>query len=227
MSWRRPSRSSPLSRPREVVLKHESWYDCLRDEKTLAELETQLQTLQLEQARQTDPWELISTPTLLENPVAPRKKRIVALGLLGGLVLGCGAALIRDRRSGLVYGEEELKSLLPFALLDRLLADQPEHWTTSAQLLTQHLLSEAQSVALIPVGNIPPKQLQRLQQELERALDNRQLLVTRDLLASTGVAPNSGPAQVRQRQQLHRLRATGTARTPVAGLLIIDFGQEA
>ena len=33
----------------------------LRDEKTLAELETQLQTLQLEQARQTDPWELIST----------------------------------------------------------------------------------------------------------------------------------------------------------------------
>ena len=93
-----------------MVLKHrELVRTALRDEKTLAELESQLQTLQLEQARQTDPWELISTPTLLENPVAPRKKRIVALGLLGGLVLGCGAALIHDRRSGLVFSEDELR----------------------------------------------------------------------------------------------------------------------
>ena len=224
------SQLTSLSRPREVVLKHrELVRTALRDEKTLAELETQLQTLQLEQARQTDPWELISTPTLLENPVAPRKTNR-GLGLLGGLVLGCGAALIRDRRSGLVYGEEELKSLLPFALLDRLLADQPEHWTTSAQLLTQHLLSEAQSVALIPVGNIPPKQLQRLQQELERALDNRQLLVTRDLLASRRCSTQllvTAPGSAK-RQQLHQLREQLALQgTAVAGLLIIDFGQEA
>ena len=63
-----------LSRPRDVVLKHrELVRTAIHDEKTLAELETQLQSLQLEQARQTDPWELISTPTLLDNPVAPQK----------------------------------------------------------------------------------------------------------------------------------------------------------
>ena len=68
------SQLTSLSRPREVVLKHrELVRTALRDEKTLAELETQLQTLKLEQARQTDPWELISTPTLLDKPVAPRK----------------------------------------------------------------------------------------------------------------------------------------------------------
>ena len=78
------SQLASLSRPREVVLKHrELVRTALRDERTLAELETQLQTLQLEQARQTDPWELISTPTLLDKPVAPRKKRIVLLGLFG------------------------------------------------------------------------------------------------------------------------------------------------
>ena len=111
------SQLTSLSRPREVVLKHrELVRTALRDEKTLAELETLLQTLQLEQARQTDPWELISTPTLLDKPVAPRKKSIVALGLLGGLVLGCGAALIRDRRSGLVFSEDELKALLPYSI---------------------------------------------------------------------------------------------------------------
>ena len=50
------SQLTSLSRPREVVLKHrELVRTALRDEKTLAELETQLQALRLEQARQTNP----------------------------------------------------------------------------------------------------------------------------------------------------------------------------
>ena len=115
------SQLTSLSRPREVVLQHrELVRTALRDEKTLAELETQLQTLQLEQARQTDPWELISTPTLLDSPVAPSKKRMVALGLLAGLVAGSGAALLVDRRSGLVFSLEELQTLLPCPLLKHL-----------------------------------------------------------------------------------------------------------
>jgi hypothetical protein len=74
------------SRPKEVVLKHrELVRQAIRDEKTLAELENQLQIAQLEQAKQTEPWELISTPTLLDAPVAPKKSRIMALGLLAGL----------------------------------------------------------------------------------------------------------------------------------------------
>ena len=77
---------------REVVLKHrELVRTALRDEETVAKLDTQLQTLLLEKARQTDPWELISTPTLLDKPVAPRKRRILALGLLAGIVAGSGA----------------------------------------------------------------------------------------------------------------------------------------
>ena len=37
------------------------------------------------------PLELISTPTLLDKPVAPDKYRIIGLSLLGGMVIGCGA----------------------------------------------------------------------------------------------------------------------------------------
>ena len=148
------SQLTSLSRPREVVLKHrELVRTALRDEKTLAELETQLQTLQLEQARQTDPWELISTPTLLDNLVAPRKKRIVALGLLEGLVLGCGAALIRDRQSGLVFSEDELRTSLPGPLLERLSLQQSKNWPMACELLAQGPLKQAESIALIPWVN--------------------------------------------------------------------------
>ena len=215
-----------LIRPREVVLKHrELMRTALRDEKTLAELEVQLQNLKLDQARQTDPWELISTPTVLDKPVAPQKKRIVALGLLGGLLLGCITALVHDRRSGLVFSEEELKVLLPGSMLDRLPVSDIKRWQNSAKLLIQGPLADTQSVALIPVGNVQKDQLGMLQQVLVEAFDNRKLLVTQDLLASRNCntqifittlgAPN--------RQQLKQLREQLVLQgTPVAGWLLLE-----
>ena len=132
------SQLTSLKRPREVVLKHrELLRTALRDEKTLTTLETQLQALQLEQARQTNPWELISVPTLLDKPVAPRKKNIVALGLISGLILGSGAALAMDRRSDLVFSEDELISLLPCAQLKRLPAFNQNTWSDAVDLLAK------------------------------------------------------------------------------------------
>ena len=40
-----------------------------RDEATLTKLEAERQVLALEKARKQQPWELISTPTLLDKPV--------------------------------------------------------------------------------------------------------------------------------------------------------------
>ena len=37
----------------------------------------------------------------------------MALGLLAGLVVGSGAALVVDRRTGLVFSLDELQALLP------------------------------------------------------------------------------------------------------------------
>lgn len=225
------SQLSSLNRPRDVVLKHrELVRTALRDEKTLTELEVQLQTLQLELARQTEPWELISTPTLLDKPVSPRKKRIVALGLLGGLAIGCVSGLIRDRRSGLVFSEDELKTLLPCPMLERLPAAKAVHWSATAQLLAQGPLAQAQSVALIPVGNLSNNHLEQLRQTLDQALGNRELLVTRDLLNSSNCSTQllvTSPGGS-NRQQLQQLREKLALQAkPLAGWLMIDPALEA
>lgn len=220
-----------LTRPREVVLKHrELVRTALRDEKTLAELEVQLQSLKLDQARQNDPWELISTPTVMDKPVAPRKSRIVALGLLMGLVLGSGAALVRDRRSGLVFSENELKALLPGSMLERLPVSNASHWQNTAKLLSQGPLVDAQSVALIPLGELPLAQLEQLEQDLSQALGPRKLLVTRDLIASRDCSSQllvTAPGSCK-RQQLQQLREQLALQgAPVAGWLLIDPALEA
>lgn len=213
------------SRPKDVVLKHrELVRQALRDERTLVELENQLQLAQLDQAKSTDPWELISTPTLLDAPVAPRKGRILALGLLGGLVAGSGAALVADRRSGRVFSQDELQALLPYPLLAKLNAADPDAWPTVLQLLVDGPLASATSVALIPVGSIdqsamavqaalrlllPEGSTIHLCHDLHQAASHQSQL----LLAQLGAARRE---QLQQLQQNLQLQAK-----PVAGLVLL------
>lgn len=218
------------SRPKQVVLEHrELVRQALRDDRTLVELENQLQLAQLEQAKQNEPWELISTPTLLDRPVSPRKGRNLALGLLAGLVLGSGAALVVDRRSGLVFASDELRQLLPYPLLARLNAAEPASWAASLELLAQGPLASAVQVALVPAGTVTNAQAvqAQLQQQLQLRDPAAQVLLTPDLavasrcgaqllLAAPGTASRAELARLQQDLQLQA--------QPVAGLLLMADG---
>ena len=96
------------------------------DNAALTLLESQLLTLQIQKAQERQPWELISTPTVLDNAVAPPKANSGARPSWG-LVLGSGAALFIDGRTGLVYSEDELKSMLPRPLINTYLQTPRTH----------------------------------------------------------------------------------------------------
>ena len=199
-----------------------------RDISTLDLLERSLMSLQLEQARQADPWELISTPTLLDKPVGPNKKRIVALGLLAGLVLGGGAAILVDRRTGLVYSEDELKNLLPCPFIGHLPAVSGNAWRDTADLLAAGPLAKTPgniAIALIPIGHIQEDQLQAFSGELSRALEGRELVVSTDLrqtrrcatqllLTSKGAATRTQLSELSQKLALQG--------SPLAGWVLLD-----
>lgn len=212
-----------LERPKEVLLRHrELTQKALRLEATLVELENNRAKFQLEKARQTDPWELISTPTLLDKPVAPRPARNLALGLLAGLVLGSGAALVVDRRTDLVFASDELRGLLPYPLLAELHGPADPSLT----LLAQGPLAGAPQVALVPVGAIPegPAIAQALQAALQQQDPAAQVLLSTDLavaarcqvqllLTAPGAASRRGLRKLQQDLQLQG--------HPVAGLLLV------
>ena len=215
------------SRPNEVVLRHrELVRQAIRDERTLAELENQLQLAQLEQAKQSDPWELISTPTLLDKPVAPRKGRILTLGLLAGLVLGSGAALVVDRRSGRVFAEDELQQLLPGPLLAHLAAGDPQALAGQLTLLARGSLAGSHRVALIPVGLAADSPaVQELLDQLRQTMPHTELLCSSDLVAAsscdhqlliTSPGAPTRPQLARLRQQLE------LQGRPITGWLLLD-----
>ena len=223
------ARLKSAERPKGVLIKYrELLRAAARDESTLTKLESERQILALEQARKEDPWELISSPTLLDKPVGPRKKRMIALGLFAGLFAGGGAAILADRRTGLVYSEDELESLLPCPLIKHLPAKGGSEWTDAADLLAAGPLAQSpenSAIALIPIGSIPNEQLQAFSKELRRALAGRELLVstnlrqtsrcaTQLLLTSQGVATRIQLSQLRQKLALQG--------TPLAGWVLLD-----
>ena len=214
---------SSLERPKEVLLRHrELTQNALRQEATLVELENSLAKFRLEQARLTDPWELISVPTLLDRPVAPRPARNLALGLLAGLVLGSGAALVVDRRTDLVFASDELRALLPYPLL----AELHSAADPSLPLLARGPLAAAPQVALIPVGAIPDAEAvaQTLQAALQQQDPAAQVLLSTDLAVASRcqaqlllTAPGAASrAALRKLQQDLRLQGR-----PVAGQLLL------
>lgn len=222
------ARLSAAERPKGVLIKfRELRRTAARDEATLARLESERQLLALEKAKEQEPWDLISRPTLLDKPVAPRKKRIMTLGLLAGLIAGGGAALLVDRRTGLVFSLDELKGLLPCPLLKHLSALAPDSWHDATDLLANGPLNVSSSgpIALISVGDIPNDQLKRFSTELERSLGSRKLLVSNDLrqtsrcatqllLAAPGVVTRTKLGQLNQKLALQG--------TPLAGWVMLD-----
>ena len=99
------------NRPKGIILKYKELVrEAQRDESTLINLENKLRILALEKAKGEDPWELITNPTLLENPVGPSRKLIAMIGLFSGGIIGTGLKLFIDKRSDLLKFLNELEN---------------------------------------------------------------------------------------------------------------------
>ena len=106
-------------RPKGVILKYKSLVrEASRDESTLIGLENQLRLLNLEEAKIDDPWELITQPTLLTNPVAPRRKIIGLFGLTFGLILGIIFSFYKEKNSDLIYEKEILEKKIDKKIIE-------------------------------------------------------------------------------------------------------------
>ena len=73
--------------------------------------------LELQGAQQALPWQVIAQPKLLEDPVSPNPPRNLALGLIGGALLGLGAALFAERLDPVFHSSEELKEAVKLPIL--------------------------------------------------------------------------------------------------------------
>lgn len=73
--------------------------------------------LQLEAIGRITPWELLIAPTVLKKPVFPNVPLNLSLGVVAGLVLGLGAALLAEKLDNVFHSAEQLKASIQLPLL--------------------------------------------------------------------------------------------------------------
>ena len=107
------------TRPKGVLLKYKELVrEANRDDKTLVELENKLRSIELQQAKLEDPWELITSPTVNNIPVAPNILLITFVGTIIGFVLGFIISVIKEKKTGFIFEEDILESLFKIKILD-------------------------------------------------------------------------------------------------------------
>jgi len=83
------------------------------------ELRSRLDDLRLAQGLQTGKAELVQRASVPSEPSSPDVRRNLALGLLLGMIVGVGSAVMRDRVDQSVRGVEELEELYGLPILAR------------------------------------------------------------------------------------------------------------
>ncbi len=110
-----------LKRPNEILIKYDELYKTyLRDENLLNLIEDSLAFVKLEQVKNLNSWDIISSPLVGNSPIYPKKFEIFILSLIGSSILGSFLALIKEKLSRIVYQIEDFKDQLYCNFIDDL-----------------------------------------------------------------------------------------------------------
>ena len=155
-------------RPKGVLLRYKELIrESARDEKTLIQLEDQLNLVKLDLAGQEEPWELITKPTLLANRVAPSRRSIASFSLMIGLLLSSAFSILKEKKSGKIYDASEIEKFIPIKLISQLNLSNIDSETQNLLLIHDLLNKESSSVInFVPIGNIEPQKLQEFKETL-------------------------------------------------------------
>ncbi len=75
------------------------------------------ESLQIENAQNEIPWQVIAAPELEKEPISPNIKRNLVLGAIAGVIAGMAAALLAERLDNVFHTPEDLKDLTKLPLL--------------------------------------------------------------------------------------------------------------
>ena len=112
---------SSLKRPNEILIQFRDLErEAKRSEKLLAKIEKQFINLQLEKAKKTNSWEIISNPKVNKNRHSPKRKKLTIYFFITGLLLSIIYTLFNSFRKGFIYSLEEFNNLLNYEYLGNL-----------------------------------------------------------------------------------------------------------
>lgn len=152
-----------------------------RNNNTLVALEEQLRKTNLEKARNQEPWELITNPTISDYPIYPVKKRIAFLGTVLGTFIAIIYSFIKENNSKKIFNSEDLEQIINFpkiAKIDNIL-DINNNLISLEYSIKK--LNKDNQISLISIGDINKPNLECLVKKLSVSIKDRRFKSMTDL----------------------------------------------
>ena len=153
------ARLKAAERPKGVIIKYNQLLDnASRNRKILFSLEDEYINLLLDKARISDPWELITEPTILSKRVSPKRKRIIAIWTLLGFFIGVILSILFESKKNKLYSSEEISKIIKSPIILKLNPLQKENSKELFAVFKNKFLPKLEGdFAFLNVGNFSKK----------------------------------------------------------------------
>ncbi len=172
------------SRPKDILLKYKELIrNASRDENTLIKLEDELRFNELNKSKQQEPWELITKPTLLKDPVGNIRNTLLFIALFFGSASGMIFSFIKEKRSGIVFELKELIEISGTEFLEVLNFSKVKLFEDKINFLREYINKNPnKEVNLIKIGEVELNKMQEIKDLLEKNLNNKNIRILNSIL---------------------------------------------
>ncbi len=154
-------------RPKGVVLKYKLLLNkAAEDKETFSELNRQYRYLNLEMAKTSDPWELITSPNLFDKVDSPKKKRFIFIGLLLGLFSGIIFSFYKEQKEDLIKSEKQFNKEVKVKFLRTIDVNNKESFLENITLISKSIFSKIEgNIGFLIIDQINQKYTDQLIKE--------------------------------------------------------------
>lgn len=170
-------------RPKGVITRYKELYaQYLLDANTLLGLENQYRFIELEKSKISDPWELITNPTVLYYPVAPEKKKIAFVSTVIGTILGIFTSIVYDRSKNTIYGLSDISSIVDWRIIDKFSSSDINSWTEPLELIEINFRNNLKgNLGVLFLDDFKNEEKELINSTLSRNIKNNSLIISNSL----------------------------------------------
>lgn len=181
------ARLEASERPIDVLTKYDELIgEAILNYKTFRGLKEDLIRLELEKARNEDPWEIITNPTVLNEPIAPNKQNLILIGSALSVFFAISIVVLINKLKGKIFLTGDIERILGISSIQEFSIKNPEKIEENIKLMSSNpnLFKENSSVAFLFIGDIKNEIVDQFRSSLESSLSSKKFIFTKNLLES-------------------------------------------
>ena len=173
-----------LKRPKEILIKYSQLLsDSYKDRNILESLDNQYRALLLDKARNLEPWDLITKPTLLPYPVGTPRRLIALYGLIGGLLVGSFYVLFMALKNNKISSVSEIEKLVDYPIISQLSIRHRDQWSEVFEFIASSLtLNTKGSLGILIIDETNPFMEESIKNYLQKFLKDRKKIITNNIM---------------------------------------------